>query len=161
MRHSSARGISDLACPYFVPTKRWEGGSWAHPSRLPLGAGWRGYCAAPGHKGAEPSEEEVREFCNLGYALRCPRLPVQRTCDALRFSVCQDDGAILRLRFVCETAHRPAAHGTLEYDVVNSRWISLHGDPQVQTLAECYLQSYLARAIRSVAATANCEPIHE
>ena len=137
-----------MACPFFVPTSKLEDGGWLHPSRLPLGGGWAGRCSAPGHDGAEPTTEELREFCNLGYAAHCPRLPSVRASDAVRFSVSRDQGSQLVICFVCESDHRPAAHGAFEYDVVNSNWISSHADARIQRMAECYLQSYLLRRIQ-------------
>ena len=136
-----------MACPFFVPTQRLEEGTWAHPSRLPLGACWSGRCSAPGHEAAELSPAELSE-CNLGYA-RCVRLPRDRSWDAIRFAVTRDRGLSISLRFVCETAHRPAAHGLLEYSLSTRRWTGLHPDPRIQNLAECYLQSYLLRRIPS------------
>ena len=124
-------------------------GAWLHPSRLPLGAGWTGHCSAPGHEGTQPSEQELQEFCNLGYAAKCLRLPVERSCDAVRFSVARDQGSRLRLWFVCETGHRPATHGTLEYDVTHGQWTSSHPDPRIQKMSECFVQAYLERRIQS------------
>jgi len=134
-----------LACPYFMPTRRMAGGAWPHPSRLPLGAGWSGYCCAPGHEGAEPSVPELEEGCNLGYATSCERLPQSRTCDAVRFSISRERGQQVVLWFVCEARHQPVEHGTLEYDVATRRWISFHRDARIQKMAECYLESYLQR----------------
>ncbi len=57
-----------MACPFFMPTSKLEDGGWLHPSRLPLGGGWIGHCSAPGYEGAEPTNQELRELCNLGYA---------------------------------------------------------------------------------------------
>ena len=116
-----------------------------HPSRLPLGGGWTGHCSAPGYQGVLPSEQEIRELCNLGYASHCPRLPKERPYDAVRFSVVRDNGSQLFLWFVCEAAHLPAEHGKLEYDLTVSRWVSPHADPRIQKMADCFLQSYLLR----------------
>jgi len=140
-----------LACPFFMPVQKLNG-AWLHPSRLPLGGGWEGHCSAPGHEGAQPSQEDLQNFCNLGYASRCPRLPVQRECDAVRFSVARDHGARLLVWFVCEADHRPTTHGTVEYDVDRSQWISSHGDARIQKMLDCYVQSYLLRRIQPAAA---------
>jgi hypothetical protein len=141
-----------LACPFFMPTHKLEDGGWLHPSRLPLGAGWSGTCSAPGHEGTSPADAELRESCNLGYAASCSRLPQQRSCDAVRFSVAKDRSTNLLLWFVCETAHLPSQHGTLEYDVTLAQWISQHPDPHIQKMAECYVESYLLRRIGSAPA---------
>lgn len=144
-----------MPCPFFLPTSKLDDGGWLHPSRLPLGGGWHGQCSAPGHEGAEPTTEELREFCNLGYAAHCPRLPVQRTADAVRFSIARDAGAQLLLWVVCESDHRPAGHGTLEYDVSLGQWILTHPDARIQKMAECYLEAYLFRRNKPVLTSAS------
>jgi hypothetical protein len=149
-----------LACPFFMPTSKLDDGGWLHPSRLPLGGGWRGQCSAPGHEGVEPTTDELRE-CNLGYAATCPRLPKERNCDAVRFSVARDRGAQLLLWFVCESAHQPAGHGTLEYDLALDHWNSSHPDPRIQKMAACYLQSYLLRRVPPSLADIPSSVIHD
>ena len=148
-----------MACPFFMPAQKLNG-AWLHPARLPLGAGWGGHCSAPGHEGAQPSDEELQEFCNLGYAVKCSRLPSQRDCDAVRFSVARDQGSRLLVWFVCETGHRPAKHGTAEYDIDHETWIAPLSDLRMQKMLECYVQSYLQRRIRPAAAesTASASP---
>jgi hypothetical protein len=136
--------------------EKLEDGIWPHPARLPLGCGWRGHCAAPGHEGEVPSPEELREFCNLGYAEGCSRLPRQRAWDAVRFAVLaastleseEDDrsrGSNVQLRYVCEREHRPAEHGTLEFNVAASQWVRRHPDRRVQQMADCFLAEHLNR----------------
>ena len=136
-----------MACPFFVPTEKMEDGLWLHPSRLPLGAGWRGHCSAPGHENTELSDHELADGCNLGYASRCSRLPQDRPCDAIRFSVARDRGSCIALWFVREAAHHPIEHGILEYEIAERRWTSAHTDTRVQKMAECYMESYLLRRI--------------
>jgi hypothetical protein len=134
-----------------MPGQKLDGG-WLHPARLPLGGGWDGSCSAPGHEGALPSDQELHEFCNLGYAAQCSRLPVERDCDAVRFSVARDQGSRLLLWAVCETGHRPAHHCLVEYDVERRTWIGSHSDPRIQKMLDCYLQSYLQRRVPPVGA---------
>ena len=135
-----------MACPFFLPTRRCEEGVWLHPARLPLGGGWYGLCTADGDEGLVPTDYEIREFCNLGYATGCPHLPAERTCDAVRFQVAQDCERRIVLRYVIELAHHPKEHGTLEYDAGASRWISSHPDARIQRMAECHLESYLSKS---------------
>jgi len=146
-----------VACPFFVPEKKLENGGWPHPARLPLGGGWTGSCCAPGHQGESLSDEELRDYCNLGYAEGCARLPAERAWDAVRFAIISqrtrdslaDDrisGSRIQLRCVCERNHRPASHATVEFDLAKSRWIQRHADPRVQRLAECYLAECLNRS---------------
>jgi hypothetical protein len=141
-----------MACPFFMPTSKLDDGGWLHPARLPLGGGWIGKCSAPGHEGAVPTNEQMRELCNLGYAAGCARLPEERAYDAVRFSIARDRGSQLELWFVCELGHRPADHGILEYDLSLGQFTSSHPDPRIQKMAECYLQSYLVRRIQPATA---------
>src|SRR6478736_7085140 len=65
-----------VACPFFYPTERVSLG-WPFPARLPLGAGFTGACRA-GVEEITPSETELREFCNIGYAGGCCHMPADR-----------------------------------------------------------------------------------
>ena len=141
-----------MACPFFVPTRKLDDAGWLHPARLPLGGGWQGHCSAPGHDGAVPSDHDLHEHCNLGYAAGCSWLPQERPCDAVRFSLAHDRGTRLLFWFVCESGHRPSAHGMLEFDITLGRWITPHLDAHIQKMAECYLESYLLRRNGSVPA---------
>ena len=134
-----------MPCPYFIPTERFDDAGFAHPARLPLGAGYRGLCGAPGHDGATPTDEELKTNCNLGYARACSRLPQDRLSDAVRFSVLRDRDGQIAIGYVSELNYLPREHGNLQYDSLLQRWLSLHSEARVQALAECFLQSYLAR----------------
>lgn len=151
-----------MACPFFMPVEKLENGTWPHPSRLPLGAGWSGHCTAPGHQGEAPSPEELHRFCNLGYADRCPRLPQGRVSDAVRFAVTgarnpgDKDGAqsLIQLRYVCERAHLPVDNGFLIFNSVARQWQEAHSDHRIQRMAECFLQSYVEKMKRQEEARA-------
>jgi hypothetical protein len=134
-----------MACPYFLPQKRIENPPWPHPARLPLGDAWSGCCTAPGHDGVRPTDEELKDGCNLGYARHCARLPVSRAADAVRFSVARDRDHKLSVQFVCEIGYAPAAHGMLQFDAAAGRWSSEHADARIQKMAECYVETYLSR----------------
>ena len=142
-----------------MPLERLENGSWPHPSRLPLGCGWRGHCTAPGHEGQHPSQDVLEAFCNLGYAGSCGWAPRERVWDAVRFAVVAPTGGgkrgetsasvdqvprTIRLCYVCERSHRPVEHGEVEFDLEESKWLRRHDDPRVQKMAECFLESYLS-----------------
>lgn len=133
-----------MACPYFMPREILNDGSWQHPARLPLGAGWTGSCCASGAESV-PTESALREFCNLGNAHACPHLPRDRDWDAVRFSVARIGSEQVTLWYVCELRHAPVEHGQLTYDRLAENWLSTHSDLRVQRLADCYLQSYRAR----------------
>ena len=139
-----------MACPFFMPVEKLENGAWLHASRLPLGCGWTGRCTAPGHENAVPSQDELRDFCNLGYAEGCAHLPRQRVWDSVRFgarTVPSDGknftGGHIQIHYVCERDHRPVEHGTLKFDAVTAQWELRHRDNRVQRMAECFLASYV------------------
>jgi hypothetical protein len=138
-----------VACPFFVPIEKLENGGWLHAHRLPLGCGWSGRCAAPEHEGEIPTSEELRDFCNLGYAEGCTRLPRERPWDSIRFSAKPVNGTgkdlRLHLRFVCERGHLPVEHGVLEFDVIESHWVVPQADIRVQRLAECFIATYVEK----------------
>jgi hypothetical protein len=133
-----------LACPYFIPRAMLNDGSWPHPSRLPLGAGWSGGCCASGQEVAA-EERHVRDFCNLGYAKGCPHLPKDREWDAVRFTVANAGTKQVTLTYACELEHTPVTHGTLTYDLGSERWQNEHSDPRINRLAAGYLEAYRVR----------------
>jgi hypothetical protein len=147
-----------LACPFFVPLAIVNDGSWPHPSRLPLGAGWTGNCRASGQELAA-SDNHLREFCNLGYATACPRLPQPRDWDAVRFSVARANPNQVTLRYVCELDHTPIEHGELTFDLPHQVWLNPHADARVQRLASCYLEAYRARAPEEASRSARSSPL--
>jgi len=149
-----------------MPVAKLENGNWPHPARLPLGAGWSGHCTAPGHEGDAPPQDVLEAFCNLGYASGCGWSPAERSWDAVRFAVSAPlDAAkrkdsrskgleansvhanVLLLRYVCERDHRPVEHGDLEFDVSRAVWQRQHGNPSIQKMAECFLESYLKKKV--------------
>lgn len=140
-----------MACPFFVPHEVLNDGSWPHPSRLPLGAGWRGACCAS-DAATVPSDFQIREFCNLGYAKGCPRLPPERDWDAVRFGVARISQEQVMLWYVCELGHAPIEHGKLTFDLPGERWLAAHSDARVQRLANCFLQTYRSRPAGAVIA---------
>lgn len=137
-----------MACPFFMPIEKLENGAWLHASRLPLGCGWSGHCTAPGHENVVPSQEELQEFCNLGYARHCTRLPHERPWDSVRFAVRTvgtggNGNKRIQVRYICERGHRPAEHGFLEFDATDAHWAQRHPDRRVQRMAECFLAAYI------------------
>ena len=134
-----------MPCPYFIPRERFDNAAFPHPSRLPLGAAFRGTCGAPGCEQAIPTDEEVKQGCNLGYARNCSRLPEDRAADAVRFSILRDRDGTVSICYVAELNYLPVESSNLHYDMATKRWSRAHGEAKVQSLAECFLQTYLAR----------------
>ncbi len=115
--------------------------------------------AHPATKAQNQPITSYTSFAISGYAASCPRLPKERAYDAVRFSIARDRGAQLQFWFVCESGHRPAVHGMLEYDLALGRWVSSHPDRRIQKMAECYLQSYLLRRVQPASADFTSSPI--
>jgi hypothetical protein len=147
-----------VACPYFMPVTKLENGAWPHSARLPLGGGWSGYCTAPGHDAETPSQQVLENCCNLGYANGCGWIPRDRAWDAVRFGVMapataetlrgnglDQPASEIRLRYVCERNHLPAADGELQFNLARSAWSRRNDDPRLQKMAECFLEAYLSR----------------
>ena len=149
-----------MACPFFMPVEKLQNGTWLHATRLPLGYGWSGHCTAPAHEGETPSQEELRDYCNLGYADGCARLPHERVWDSVRFGARtlgtgekstgeksngekNPSARRIQVRYVCERGHRPAEHGSLEFDPASASWTKPHSDRRLQRMAECFLESYI------------------
>jgi hypothetical protein len=92
-----------------------------------------------------PNDEELKQSCNLGYARNCSRLPKERDCDAVRFSVLRDRDGQVSICYVAELNYLPEEHGNLHYEVGDARWRASHPNVRVQTLAEAFLKAYLSR----------------
>lgn len=134
--------IRFVPCPYFHPSELCDQSLFAFPARLPLGAGFRGHCCAPGHEGFTPSDAELRE-CNLGYP-NCTRLPLERAADANRFFVAQSGGE-LNVTFCSERAHLPVEQARLICSSVDSVWTAAHQDACIQAQAEAAVRTFLQR----------------
>ena len=137
-----------VACPFFFPIEKVSIG-WAFPARLPLGAGFTGTC----HAGAieiTPSETELREFCNIGYAGGCAHMPASRCADGVRFAIARDEESRIVLHYVSERLHEPVEYGRLEYDCAHQIWPAPLRDACLQRQAECYVAVYLERRPRKV-----------
>jgi hypothetical protein len=133
-----------VACPFFFPVEKSSAIGWAFPARLPLGAGYCGTCRA-GADAVTPTDTELRDFCNLGYAKGCEKMPQVRSADCVRFALSKDEGTRILLQYVYEREHEPVKHGVVEYDYIAHQWIVPLSDEIVQRQAECFLFSYLER----------------
>jgi hypothetical protein len=132
-----------VACPFFMPDRRLDG-DWPFPKRLPLGAGWSGTCTAS-HSDIRPSDGELKTACNMGYAGACARLPQERDADAVRFAKGEEHDGLIHIRFAYERDYLPAGHGELIYETATRRWQTTHANACLLRMAECYIESQMAR----------------
>ena len=140
-----------MACPFFVPREILNDGSWLHPTRLPLGAGWSGTCCASSPEtAAEVEASYIRDFCNLGYAAACPHLPRARDWDAVRFCVAGSSAEHITLSYVCEFGHAPVQNGTFTYDLKTEVWRDPPADLRLRRLASSYLHAYRMRLSKTL-----------
>jgi hypothetical protein len=135
-----------VACPFFWPVTRHEAELWAHRRKLPLGDGFAGECRAPGCAGRKPGDEELKESCNLGYAIACAHLPKERAADAVHFAANGEE--IVKVNYVMVKDQAPGEHGMLEFDTSANKWRVEHSDANIQRMAECYVESWLKRRAR-------------
>jgi hypothetical protein len=136
-----------VACPFFWPVTRHEAELWPHRRRLPLGDGFMGKCRSPHCMGRTPGDDELKDCCNLGYATTCPHLPKERQADAVHFSATGE--GIVKVSYVTVRGQAPGEHGTLEFDLLTRKWLAEHADANIQRMAECYVDAWLARRGRS------------
>ncbi|HEV3041062.1 MAG TPA: hypothetical protein VHA33_25075 [Candidatus Angelobacter sp.] len=140
-----------MACPYFFPTEKSNDIFWPFPRRLPLGAGFCGLCTANNTR-STPTQAELKEFCNLGYAKHCEKIPADRGADSVRFSVVHANKPgknCIRLHYSLEKNHAPVQQGVLEYDCETRSWFAEHKNTCIQRQAQCYVEMYLNRVIGS------------
>jgi hypothetical protein len=130
-----------MACPYFFPVDRLDGGSWAIPPRLPLGDPYTGECHAATAV-IQPGETLIREICNVGYGrTRCEHFPDTSGADAVRFNVAEDQGKLIRIQYVFEKEYWPGEHGVLECP----DGLPVTDNAVLQKQAAAFLGSYLRR----------------
>ncbi len=134
-----------MACPYFFPQQRRDDLVWPHPARLPLGAGFGGTCSAPGFAGTAPSDDELRDGCNLGYAKQCRRLPREREADCARYAVSLDGDQRVVVTWILERDHAPGEHGHAEYDCAARQLTVAPDNARIRRQLECYLGEFLRR----------------
>ncbi len=51
----------------------------------------------------------------------------------------------IQVRYICERGHLPVECGILEFDVAEQRWERAHCDSRVQRMAECFVESHMAK----------------
>jgi len=139
-----------MACPYFVPTEKIAEAVDGCRVRPPLGALYKGFCAAGEEKIEPPDAETLDRRCNFGYARPvCGHFPADPGPDAVRFSVTKDDGRRVRMLFSMERDHRPFRNGRIEFDRDGDSWTGVETDTILYDQAQAYLRSYLSWRSRS------------
>ena len=155
-----------MACPFFMPTEVCNEPLWPHPQRLPLGAGYFGYCTANGDAGQEPGARELRapdarqlqDCCNMGYARSCSCLPHDRTADANHYFVARAGNELI-ITYCSERDHAPAGNGVLRFDSVVKQWAERHENACLQRQAECAVESFLKRCASNAVAMAEARDL--
>jgi len=103
-----------MACPFFWPLRRIEGGV---KLRLPLLGFFDGECRADGSASVLPDPVTLRDLCSFGYARgQCPRFPRDARTDAHRFSPPAHGAPTPEVLYVVEENGWPVQHGTLTPD---------------------------------------------
>jgi len=131
-----------MACPWFLPQRPLPAAATAGPSaRAPLGELWSGLCCA-----SETPIDAAHGACNSGYARsRCPRFPADSPDDAIRFHVANEDGDLIRLKYIYERRCWPAEHGTLEYSCARKVVISAMGSDLLRRQAAAFASSWVRK----------------
>ena len=91
-----------------------------------------------------PTDQELGQCCNLGYAGDCPHLPQERAADAVHFCIGGDRDGIVQVCWVRVKDHAHGDHGTLEF-ARSVGWREQHSDRVLQRMAECYVETYFAK----------------
>ncbi len=131
-----------MACPYFSPTEPLAKQGPPGTLRPPLGQLYAGRCHCRDGETVAPAEELLEEGCNFGYAgAICVRFPGGDGPDAVRFSLAEDDGRDVRIRYAIERDHLPFGHGVAVFKRARGQWSGVDG--LLQSQAAAYLKSYL------------------
>lgn len=138
-----------MACPFFHPGANFVDGAWLSPPRLPLGDPCFGECKADGAESIQPSLDELRNYCNAGYARgRCSRFPSRTdAADAVRFSVSGDHEGGVSLVYVYERDYGPVRHGMLVYDISAGSFNDAPESTVLEAQARVFVTGYLARRL--------------
>jgi hypothetical protein len=133
-----------MACPYFRPGEPDPAGEINGRPRPPLGRFHDGSCLSG--RAATPLP---LERCNLGYARGLVCFPADCSADANRFSVDQDDGETVTLRWCIERDHRPVNWGEANWSRDGGGLQEPFDDPVFGSQLEAYAASYLAARERA------------
>lgn len=137
-----------MACPFFFPVEPFRDGVWLKPPRLPLGDPCRGECLADPNETAIPALEDLRQYCNLGYARgRCSRFPMAAEADAVRFSIVHDRDGAISLLFILERDYGPLRHEPLVYEIATRSFTSMPFPSCIAAQANRFVESYLKRRV--------------
>lgn len=92
----------------------------------------------------EPSDRELGDCCNLGYASDCAYLPQDRAADAVHFCVGGDHDGVVQVCWLLVKDHAHAGSGTLEF-ARSTGWRVQHPERVLQQMAGCYLEAYFTK----------------
>ncbi len=136
-----------MACPYFYPTEPFTatGKKWVGKPELPLGDGYTGKCLAVQGEEVVPPDEFIKEYCNYGYALRCPRFPEDAPFHGFKYALIRDKGKTLTVYYILERERHSLDHGSIDYDVESGALVGIHDNDIVNQQVLAYAKAYLAK----------------
>lgn len=130
-----------MACPFFLPLEPNPlDGATGRP-RPPLGEFYAGACS---NAAGSDAAEMPLEFCNLGYARGQPCFAADAAIDAVRFSIADDNGQTIRIRFCLEHNHRPVRWGEHAWSRPSQAFISSPKETALEQQMRAYIGSYLS-----------------
>lgn len=99
----------------------------------------------------EPDSDELRRFCNLGYARgACVRFPRSTgAADAVRFSIAGDRNSVIDIVYILEKDYGPVRHATLVWNLAESGFSTALESPAVEAQARRFVESYLKRRVQA------------
>ncbi len=127
-----------MACPYFQPGEPYPAGEANGRPRPPLGRFYDGSCLSGRAETSLPLER-----CNLGYARGLACFSADCGADASRFSIGDDDGDTVTVKWSIERDHRPLSWGEANWSRGDGRFQEPFDDPVFSGQMAAYVTSYL------------------
>ena len=133
-----------MACPYFLPDAPDPAGNANGRPNPPLGRNYVGRCLSDRAREPLPLER-----CNLGYARGMACFGMDCEADASRFSIGQDNGDTISVRWCIERDYRPVRWGEAKWKRSAGGFQEGFDNPVFHQQIAAYVASYLAAGERS------------
>ena len=128
-----------MACPYFLPDEPDPAGEANGRPRPPLGRFHGGSCLSGRARTPLPLER-----CNLGYARGMACFTPDCDADANRFSIGNDNGDTIIVRWCIERDYRPLQWGDAKWSREGMGFQEAFANPVFYRQIAAYVASYLA-----------------